>query len=401
MARKRSRARLTRAEWSRRVERATLQARIGHVAAGRDVFSKLTAAEQMLLAIEVAETRASELCLAYKNVVMVAAGYRTRRRKGTVRFLGEPCVIFVVRNKWNSKDYGGDQLLPRYVLTHATVENQRRLCAVPTDVVAETEFHVARPNSSGVEVDAPLATSDGAVTCGVYLRIGTQPRPAVLSCQHVLTPVVPISDPRPKPASMLYAGSIASGALLGRTTQWGGQLRADGAPSFDVQLSTIENANAMAAALSPLRLSPTKPHIASLNELLSAGPNATFGLLVPKRAAVTTMFHSYLANVQGIPYPFMAADGTIREVPVHHRLLLVFRILGGDVTSYGDSGAPMVCRAPSNDGHSLIGMHIAGDVTASGAYSYVIPAWLLFLSNQYSSLPFNAVLAPITGPVAG
>lgn len=72
----------------------------------------------------------------------------------------------------------------------------------------------------------------------------------------------------------------------------------------------------------------------------------------------------------------------------------MFRVLSGQSTKPGDSGSPIVMRAPGG-GHTLVGMHIAGGVEGGFPYSYAIPAWLLFNPAQYSKLPAGATLTAV------
>ena len=79
---------------------------------------------------------------------------------------------------------------------------------------------------------------------------------------------------------------------------------------------------------------------------------------------------------------------------MNHRLLIMFRLLSGQRTEGGDSGSPIVMRAPGGR-FTLVGMHIAGGIEGGFPYSYAIPAWLLFNRAQYSQLPPGVTLTPV------
>ncbi len=360
---------------------------------------------QLQLALEVAETRAHEYCGMFTNVVMVTAGFKTKRTAlGVARLVKLPCVTFIVRSKWKSPRSKSKQVLPSHVLAFAGLNGERRLFAVPTDVVSETSFYSARSHApAGIDVHVPSFKDIGNVTCAAYLKSDGGEKLVALSCQHVLSPVRQLADTAPiEGAEILVNDGSAIG--LGRSTGFGGRLRTDGLPSFDVQLGRVDDRTALAAALNGLNLTPGREILKSENEFNSIANSANFEILVSphnrpsatdplRRTPLRAAFLRYApTDVQGIAYTFFDNENEC-ELPVNHRRLIMFKLLNGGETIHGDSGSAIVVR--NADGRqTLAGMHIAGGNERDYFYSYVIPAWLLFNPYQYSRLPSGASLRP-------
>ncbi len=400
-----ARTAITRHRWSSHVESMTLRTDERVEREAVKVFRRLPLAEQMRLACEIVETRARELCIAYTNVVMLAAGFKTRDVGSTkARIVKVPCVTFIVRRKWKGTGRGADrvQLLPSFLLTHVSEGEDRRLCAVPTDVVAEGGFFSARVQApAGIATLLPNDAEIGNATCAVRVTQGGQSTVSLMSCQHVLTPdlLAKPATPRSGLQVALHDGTRTRFAV---SSKFGGQVRPDGQPSFDVQLADLQpgGVQALRAALDGARLSPGREFIRNVDDLLAVGSGEMSILISPnlnnpgeKRPPVRATFLRLAPNVQGIVYRFIFGPGDVRELPVNHRLLLMLRQLSGARTDFGDSGSPVVIAAPGG-GHTLVGMHIAGGVEDGFDYSYTIPAWMLFNPFQYSRLPDGATLAP-------
>src|SRR5258706_4014495 len=178
--------RLTRAQRSRRIERATLYEDVGRLRKAGVVFRILSRAVLMRVGSEVAVSRARELCLAYHSVISVAAGYKLQGdKRGKSRLTKTPCVVFVVRRKWPSNRAAkSDQTIPRYLAAFATVDGRRVFCAVPTDVVPQASFVTATAHSPAGLVVRIDHTWNAA--CAARLKSEDGDRTVLISCQHVL-----------------------------------------------------------------------------------------------------------------------------------------------------------------------------------------------------------------------
>ncbi|MGP1678055.1 MAG: hypothetical protein ACTS6J_12970 [Burkholderiales bacterium] len=387
----RRKVKLRRAEWSRALEDATLRSDAAGFDAARAAFKAAAPALQMRLAREIAETRARELCIAYKNVVMVAAGYKTTR--GGRRVSATPCVTFVVRRKWQSrKGRPGDlQRLPKHLLTYTGIDEKRVLCAVPTDVVPEQIFF-------GAATEAPAGIMVGSVrevgnaTCAVSLRVGNRRTLMMLCCQHVLSPDILPSHPEPEKDHVVALLDLPA-ERIGVTSRFGGQIRYDDNYSFDVQLSDVSNREAFAAALDGIRLAPGREYITAQGfDALGAGTR--FSIVVsprnggpPNRAPIPAVFRQHLPSAQPLPYKFMVGS-VQKEYFIRQRHLLAFA--PQIRTRKGDSGSPVVIPAPGG-GFTLVGMHVG----SNDNFTFALPAWLLFDPYQYSVLPSGASVEPI------
>ena len=297
--------RVTRSAWSRQVEQATLRAGDDDVLRdAKAAFDRIRdPALQMRLAYEIAETRARELCLAYKNVVMVAAGYRMKRAaRGKTGIVKTPCVTFVVRRKWKGKGPAAQkqQLLPSHLLAYTGFDGARVLCAVPTDVVVEQGFARARPQApSGIVADREV----GNATCAAVMQSGNRRALVMLGCQHVLTPERSLNTPQPVEGTQVVLLDNPS-VPLALTSSNGGQLRSDGSPSFDVQLTGPVDLNALRAALDGLALAPGA---------------STFPTRAPSMRSRTLRSSAYWCRrttrlrAQRFPQPLCAMSRTFRE----------------------------------------------------------------------------------------
>lgn len=370
-------------------------------------FKTLDHATQMRLARETALTRGAELTLAYRNVVMVAAGHKYKRRKdGRERRIELPCVVFVVRRKWTADESAArdPQRLPAGLLAFADDALGRRvLCAVPTDVQHVDRFCGARATAQrAVFVDTP-ALEFGTITCAVELRGAGAKRRLAMSALHVLSPL-----PELDPVAMRTGAEItrlargvppAQPPLLGRSVAIGGRLRSGTAISFDVQLAEVlQGAWAtLRPMLADLALSPTVPFVASADDFHALSREG-FELLVPDnhpdagfepRPPMLARFDTFMPPSFSVAYDVTEAGGHARR-RVHHFELLQLVLASGRRTLQGDSGCPVVFWR--DDGSAtLVGMHIAGD----GKLSYVLPAWQLFDLDNYWQRPPGASLRPV------
>ncbi|MFN3304894.1 MAG: hypothetical protein ACK44A_14405 [Roseateles sp.] len=384
--------------WARSTEQASL-AQQGHdIVAARRQFRQLDAATQFALAREIALCRAAELTLAYRNLVMVAAGYKYKRRSdGGERRLPQPCVVLVVKAKWSATEdqrhRDDQQRLPTELLAFATRADGRRvLCAVPTDVRLDAHYSGAQAQTDRA---VAVAGEAGTLTCAVELRQGSKRTRYLMSAQHVLSPQ-PVLDPAALAtgqALLCVAGQQAVPPVLGRSANIGGRLRRAPALSLDVQLAEPE-APAKARLrqmLSDLALSAQLPHVAQVDDF-GALMDGDLEVLVPdnnpnaagaSRTAVLGRFDGFMPPAFSIEY----GDPPLR---IHHFELLRLKLRAGR-TLPGDSGSPVVHW--NDDGRAtLVGMHIAG----APGLSYVLPAWQLFDLDAYWQAPAGASLRPVS-----
>jgi len=381
--------------WARSAEQASLNPPAADLTAALRAFKALRdPALQMRLAREAARTRAAELTLAYRNVVMVCAGYKRKRtRNGQERRQPLPCIVFVVRQKWppGSRGPTDAQHLPAGLLTYADIEGQRVLVAIPTDVQDASAYAGARSEARRAVYLATEERTFGTLTCVVAQQgggAGGQARRWAMAPLHVLSPWPELQADGPTPgaeASRLAAGvPPALPPTVGRGTSRGGRLRDDGGLSFDVQLAEIPGAAALAAVrdqLADMPLSPQRPWLKQIEDFEALPPGQTFTLLLPDnhpdfhfkpRATALARFEGFMPTAFSIEYEVRRA-GQPGHARIHHFELLKFALLKKPGTRGGDSGSPVVLF--DDQGLcTLVGMHIAGD----GDFSYAIPAWQLF-----------------------
>lgn len=341
-------------------------------------FKRLGRAEQLQLAHEIALTRQVELCLAYDNLINVGSGYRTRRdpAAGNPRLVREVCVTFVVKRKWRTPGRAGDpQALPRHLFGFATLRDQRVLCAVPTDVRVQREFEgaVARegaiPHPFGLLVDPGPGFEDfvvGVGTCAI--KRPTDPGSTFLmSCRHVLG-CSSVATNSSQTALAVAVDSVAE-TPLGKTLGIRGRL-ASGGTSFDAQLASVTDKEALARAFQSLKFDAEDSFIKKSGDVdkpqfwIATGRRAPNG----GRLLVRVTYHGTLPN-QPVTYTIGGQDMTI----VHDRVLY------GESESLlidGDSGSPAVRQS---GGQRLLGMFIA----SAGSRVYVLPAWQLMTPANF------------------
>ena len=386
--------RITRAEWSRQVESLALKhpdvvitQALKNFKAIRDDGFKL------VLAQEIAETRGTELTLAYRNVIMVGAGYKARTmRNGALRTTRSPCVIFVVRRKLLRQAFDRDQsqLLPQYLLTYATVNGERRLCAVPTDVQPEAWFHGVTPNGPKTlsVVSAPPsngASYFGTATWGITIGAGSY----LMSAQHVFSPVPEVAIDSLTPGASISL--LGANSIFAKSTLFGGRLRLDGQPSFDVQLADVSDWSIPKELFKGLVLSKDVPYVNGVAELEQIGGSG-FEILVPPnnpnwpangrvRPPMFARFRMIMPTSFGLNYP-VRVNGLAMIRMLNFWQLIRLAILDNNEVLGGDSGSAVVAMR-SEGTYTLVGMLIA----SRDAVAYAIPAWQLFNPAYYAKLP--------------
>ena len=397
--------RTSRRDWSRGVEAASLASRDAAPAAAARRFDRdLTAAEQMQLVRELVETRAAELTLAFRNVVMVLAGHKKRsRRDGSEQLSRKPCVVLVVRDKWDrTRDAAaGEQLIPRRLLAYAQVAGRHVLCAVPTDVQHERSFYGASPQAGRAIYPDDSADKFGTLTCAV--KVGQ--RRMLLSCRHVLSPLPEIGGGIASGTRFVQFGTPGqppAGPEVGTSAAIGGALRERDEISFDAQLAAIAPGAGplLKALLADMPLSPGEPFVESPERFDQVVAERPFEILVPDnnpkahsrlRPTHAARFETMLRRAFHFDYQ-VRVGGLPRACSVSHWELLKFKLLDGRTTLPGDSGSPVVVW--NADGScTLVAMHIAG--IHGQSYSFAIPSWQLFAASNYIGLSAGTRMAPV------
>lgn len=402
-----------RAAWSRAMEARALCTPTDTLRAAIAQWQALASepAVQLALAREAAQSRQPELTLAYRNVVAVGAGYRKKRtRSGKEKLTREPCVIFTVRRKWPATDkrQGDPQKLPKHLLGHTTVNGDRVLCAIPTDVQLETALFDVRPRGNSLGWTAgPGLDEAGTLGCVVEVRDGATTEAFALSAMHVFSPRPKVGAPslfkdlsfRPMDA----AGAQQTAPVIATTSEFGGVLRdqASGLPTFDVQLARPVPAQMpwLRQALANQRLAPDLPCVRNQAEF-EALAGGLFELAVPAnhpkrpqtpRLPMLCQFSQWRDETLSIPYRARRGNAMV-DCEAFHRLLIEFEVLGVRRPLHGDSG----CAVLNNRGDgtwTLIGLFIASADNA--ALAFAIPAWHLFDPTRYWNLPAGATLRPV------
>ena len=320
--------------------------------------------------------------------------------------------MFVVSEKWTRGEQSEDKLnhIPSHLLAYATIDGKRVVCAVPTDVQPVARFQAVMSHSaSAVYAHDGSIGEYGSATIALQIVGPVSAGEYLLSCQHVLSPEVPIdtgkmlsgievfpvtvptqNGPQPAPTSGPVARSVAYGGRI-----------VDGAlPSFDVQLAKILDRPWLKGALQDLTLSIKRPFVTDRAMLDRIAQDSNFEILVPPnhphwigkhRRPVVGALATYTNPSLGITYQ-ARINGVTKEILVHHWMLAELRIIGTSMPEAGDSGSAVVASV-EEDGVTLIGMHIAAHPTEP--HSYLIPAWQLFDRANYWKLPQNAVVRPV------
>lgn len=340
-------------------------------------FKRLSRSARLQLAHEIALTRGRELCLAYKNLVAVSSGFRTRRASpgATPSLRREPCVGFIVDRKWGVQ--AGDhnpQSLPRHLFAFSEVDGARVLCAVPTDVRSRRDYGRPVPHDGdgdlpfGVLVDSPTASAfaSGVVTCAVQRPV-VPATSFVMSCRHVLSCTDLVADPDGTGLQVLL-GTTAR-PVLGKTTVLRGRLGDDSAFSFDAQLAVIGDQQALKRAQGGLSFDAGDSFVAQPGDIsdgfwIATGRSDADG----KRVLVWVDYQDTVENFR------MDYEIEGRMTTVVHRLVL--HGVPEATLQDGDSGSPAV---RVRRGQRLIGMYIGG----SSGHAYVIPAWQLMTPKNF------------------
>ncbi|OYV02367.1 MAG: hypothetical protein CFE45_00655 [Burkholderiales bacterium PBB5] len=328
----------------------------------------------MRLAHEAATTRSAELKLAYPGLVSIGSGFRTRRAYvgGKPQLTREPCVIFVVAKKWKTKGRPGDpRRLPAFLLAVAGPDEQRILCAVPTDVRPLSQYGRPRPRAGGNLVPMPFGilverAGDPALVRGVA-ACGVQ-RPAqpgtvfAMSCRHVLSRS--LRDANGNQTSLGVLLNRPDLPSVGATLAVRGDLVAGPAFSFDAQLMEIGDSTGLKRAMAGLKFTASNAYLHDPGDVGLGFWIATGRAQANGRRAFVWV--DYTGTVVDFEMPYRLGNGTV--VRVRHELVL--HGISESLLMEGDSGSPAV---RNQDGREMMGMYLGGQ----GNEAYVLPAWQL------------------------
>lgn len=403
---------LSRREWSRSIEDRSLDTPRAQLRTAAANWRRIgSVGHKLELARENAIARGPELTLAYRNVIHVTSGFRKRRTKaGHDRLVGEPCIVFVVRRKWNkgARGVGERQHLPRCLLAWAAIDGERVLCAIPTDVQDEASLYAISPRAENMGWTRDPASSEpeaGTVTCVVEMKVGARVERFAASALHVFSP-----RPRIAPPAMSIGGAFspidmdgtwAGIPLVAETEAFGGALRDQSTtlPSFDVQLARIRSRRWLRDALADMPLSKSRPFIVD-EKMFDELAGSTFDLMIPTnhpnrpetpRRRMTCGFSKWLQRTPPIPYRVRSGSGSGVANCFHERLIEM-EVRGRHRPLPGDSGSAVVIFDDAGT-CTLAGIFIASHDALPLAY--VIPAFDLVDPTMYFSLPEGARLRPV------
>lgn len=142
-------------EWLELTEEQTKTRVPSRTGPARTVFNKLDRETQLQLLEELVETRSAELCRAYRNVIDVFVGYKRRRITGsdTERSTPKPCITFLVKEKWPAEaDVDAQEIVQKHLFFYTTVDGERHLCNVATDVVDAKKYAQVEPHAEPIRV---------------------------------------------------------------------------------------------------------------------------------------------------------------------------------------------------------------------------------------------------------
>ena len=355
---------MNRKEWIRKTEITTLQRSTSDDAAARKIYlQELGRADQLALVREIVDTRSTELCRAYPNVIDVAVGYKWKRLKktGARRLIRTPCVIFIVKHKWGKlSKHNREEELPAHLFAYWRIRDERKLCAIPTDVDDASVHSGFEPQALG---DRILVTGNGkktfgSVTCALHRSVFGA-RPFAISCRHVLSLSKVLH-----PQSVLGASVVlsSSGRPVGESIDIKGRLIEAPDLSHDAQVVIVTDLAALRDALGDVNLTDWARSESDVPD--------EYEVVVPGRR-IRARFRGFVQT--SIDYKRPDARSVI------HESLILSQLTTG--SQPGQSGSPLVSRDGSG---LLIGMHIAGKVDDKhGPLGLAIPAWHLMDPDRY------------------
>ncbi|MBN2560376.1 MAG: hypothetical protein JXQ75_05540 [Phycisphaerae bacterium] len=336
----------------------------------KKTWRSLDAEKQMAAAKELVDTRAEELRLAYRDVLAVTYGYRTRKRGGKRIVVRQLCVTFLVKKKNRRLKPGQPGTIPEFLYTYCTVDRRRMLCAVPTDVECDSTHlpRAQRNEQIAVTRSGRNELVTGVITC-IVKRPNADTRYAV-SCRHVfgMTRTRPRAFPIGAEVSRTTSGPGGKitpiGSALAEVTgiygllAVGEKLRI----SFDAALAEVRQTGSPLQAAIKKFGRPTGTNLGDIER-------RTYTIWTPEGDKRAKWVRTWTKSEQrGIDYEDLGR--VFMAVPIVQSKVLSGRTKGGD------SGSPVV----SLDGAKLLGMHIAG--TNDGS-AFMIPAFELLDGFNY------------------
>jgi hypothetical protein len=392
------------AHWSAQAEKASMNPDFARLRKARKAFKALTPAQQWQLAEETAEARSRDFTQLVKTVVAVTAGYKRRAGKdGRERLLRQPCVIFIVRQKWPTADHGQPaQRLPVELWAHADVAGQRVLCAVPTDVQPAQILAAGRAQSrTGIALIDAATHASGEGTLTWPMKFGNS-AVMLLAPLHVLSPLPALqgSARRSGVPGRRIVGKDNPLPDIVQSQDFGGLLVEHPAISFDAQLARVLQADAVRDAFAGWSVSAQRPWAQSTAEVQALSSGAGLFVMRPDnhrafpgkvRGPLRVTYSRNVTAETPLTYKINASGWEVDKL-IAHRLLIELQCTSADNTQAGDSGAAVV--SPAGDGMTLIGMHIAGSPDSPNnpgrGRCWCIPAWQLFDRLFYDRLPAGA-----------
>jgi hypothetical protein len=356
----------------------------GKVAAYQRFKRELTRKEKLAIIEEIVETRGATLTRAYKSVVEVSLGHRRRvsRKDGKTRESTELCVVFTVKRKWR-KDTDGpsDEKLPAHLFAYWTVGTERKLCAVPTDVVDAREDHGIQPQAKRLRVKVdPKGLGSwemGTITCAIH-RLNSIESPEklyALSCRHVYSLAGSIPGGVSNTGVFLHDSDAVSRRQVAKTRATAGPFRparmlpngSFGDISFDAQLAEVTDIQNLAATLHNIRFSGIADSVFDL-------PERNYRIRTGRGVDIDA---TLLLSKKFYQLPFKNLTIVLPRV---YLLRPRKRTIGGD------SGSPIV----DADNDRLVGMLVGGNgddhrKTPDQLKAVMIPAWHLFQPKRYQN----------------
>lgn len=367
---------MNRNDWIRRTESRTRHRRPPDESAARKVFlEELSRTDQFAMVHEIVDTRSSELCRAYPNVIDVAFGYKWKRLKKTRqrRLVRIPCVIFVVKHKWAKvSEEDEDEMLPTHLSAYWSVRGKRKRCAVPIDVDDASVHAGFKPQALGDQILVKAEGEEllGSIACAVNRSVFGN-RPFAISCRHVFSMSKIFHPDEVLGAAIDLADS---GNNVGETVNVKGRLEDGPVLSHDAQVAIVRNMTALRQVLGNTNVfdwARSKDDVPDEYDVCVAGTRI--------RAKLRGFFQP------SIDYSLPHARDVIHECLILSELAVP--------TQAGQSGSPLISR---DSRRLLIGMHIAGKFEDDLALGYAIPAWHLLDPERYGIpsgverwVPFN------------
>jgi hypothetical protein len=341
--------------------------------AAEENWGRLDAPAQEALLAELVHTRSEDLRRAYPDMLAIGYGRRTRKMRGNKRRRdAELAVKFMIKKKWakGSRLSKSSRAIPNGLLAYWDTPRGRLLMKVPTDIDELSFYRECRAQGRRwvVASNANSTISEsGTIACVV--RIPGDTRSVYALCAaHVFDLT---KHYWPNLPSNVGLSDSASSTAIGRVSDFAGSMQpASKGLSFDAALAKVSNTGALKANLGA---SLPSTAIKTAADIPSSYKIATVhGLLNATKGTVWTN--------QPLDYALSSGD----TLTVQHQTL----VESDADTAEGDSGSPAV----SNDGSTLVGMNIYG----GEGVSFIIPAYTLLATQNYSGLPPGQLLSLVT-----